>query len=62
MHADLLIKFIHSFINFCHFFSQFDLSHCWAQLLLKLLVPCERNSSYNFIPILLNFTAVFVKD
>ena len=44
-------------INFCHFFSQFELSHFWAQLLLKLMVPCN-----NFIPILLKLTGVFVKD
>ena len=24
-------------INFCHFYSQFELSHFWAQLLLKLM-------------------------
>ena len=46
----------------CHataLISQFELSHFWAQLLLKLMVPCERNSSYNFIPILLKFYRCF---
>ena len=50
-------------INFCHFFHSLNLV-IWAQLLLKLMdirynVPCERNFSYNFIPIVLKLYRCF---
>ena len=41
-------------INFCHFFSQFELSHFSGIFTMKVngqWVPCVRNSSYSFMPI-----------
>ena len=49
-------------INFCHIFHSLKIVIFWAQLLLKLMdirVPCERNSSYNFFPILLKLYRCF---
>ena len=51
--------------NFCHFFSQFELSHFWAQLQLKLMdirylvsaiSPTILSQSFG------NLTGVFFKD
>ena len=43
-------------INFCHFFSKFELGHLTGILTMKVngqWAPCARNSSYSFMPILL---------
>ena len=43
-------------LNFCYFFSQFELSHFSGILTMKVneqWVPCVRNSSYSLIQILL---------
>ena len=50
------------FINFCHFFHIANFCHFLTLDSMKVYrqcVPCERNSSYNFIPIFLKFCTCF---
>ena len=48
-------------INFCHFFHFVNFVIFWPQILWKGRdVPCERNSSYNFIPIFLKLCTCFL--
>ena len=51
-------------INFCHFFHFANLSLSDLRFYEDVVtgVPCERNSSYNFIPIFLKLCTYFLHD
>ena len=47
-------------INFCHFFHFVNFVISWPQILWKCIDSGERNSSYNFIPIVLKLCTCFL--
>ena len=58
---DVHVVWIYRCINFCHFFNFVNFVFFWPQILFyRQWVPCERNSSYNFIPILSKICTYFL--